>query len=146
MSPLLYTIGHSNRALKDFIEILKIYNIRTIIDVRRWPSSKKYPYFGKDSLEKVLRDEGIDYYWLGEHLGGYRSPNYIEYMKTEEYRKGISTLLEILAQQQHKGNVAILCSEKYWFKCHRRFIADTLKKHGIKVIHIADKDKTYYHK
>ncbi len=136
----VYTIGHSNRSLKEFLDLLDKYHIRVIIDVRRFPKSTRFPYYDKENLERILKDKGITYIWLGELLGGYRSGGYEKYMETKEYREGIRRLVEII--EETKDFVAIMCSERLWFKCHRRFIADTLVKLGYNVIHIIDRNKT----
>ena len=144
MSNIVYTIGHSNRELNEFIELLEAFNIKVLIDVRRWPSSSKYPHFNRDSLREELSKRGIKYVWLGERLGGYRSGGYEEYMKSDDYRRGVEELLEVL--RQHEGVAAIMCSEKLWFRCHRRHISTTLTKLGYKVVHIIDKNRVVMHK
>lgn len=140
----VYTVGHSNRSLSIFINLLKYYNIKVIIDVRRFPKSTKYPHFNRENLSHELNKLSIRYLWLGNLLGGFRRGGYEEYMKTKDYVKGINRLISVI--QNTNCNVAIMCSEKLWFKCHRRFISDTLVSEGIEVIHIIDKDKTYRHR
>jgi uncharacterized protein (DUF488 family) len=54
---LVYSIGHSNRSIEEFLGILKRYKIKKVIDVRRFPSSKKFPWFNKEELEKVLKEK-----------------------------------------------------------------------------------------
>jgi len=139
---MIYTIGHSNRRLEELINILRKYSIEVVIDVRRFPSSRKYPWFNKENLEGSLVASGIGYRWLGDLLGGYRRGGYRSYMDTDSYKRGIQELMSTVS-----GNtVAIMCSEKLWFKCHRRFISDTLVEMGYKVVHIIESDKTYTHK
>ncbi len=140
----IYTIGHSNRTINELLLILKSYNIKTVVDVRRFPKSTKNPQFNKEELEKQLKRHGIKYYWLGEELGGYRKGGYQEYMKTKDYLKGIQKLLELV--ESGNGNVALMCSEKLWFKCHRKFIADTLVDLGYRVIHIIELDRVQEHR
>ncbi|OYT28683.1 MAG: hypothetical protein B6U95_03705 [Thermofilum sp. ex4484_82] len=143
----VYTIGHSNRSLKDFIEILNYYRIGVVIDIRRFPTSSKYPHFKKEVLKAELENKGISYVWLGEELGGFRSGGYRQYMKSEEYKAGIRKLSKIIIDSSKKGlKIALMCSEKLWFKCHRRHISDTLLGMGYSVVHIIDKEKTYVHK
>lgn len=139
---VVYTIGHSNRGLGEFVEILCKYRIQVIIDVRRFPVSTKYPWFNREVLEDKLKCEDIEYVWLGDLLGGYRKGGYEKYMDTESFKMGIKNLLSIITNK----NSAILCSEKLWFKCHRRFISDVLKGLGFNIVHIIDKDKVYLHK
>jgi len=139
---LIYTIGHSNRTMQEFTALLRKYNIEQIIDVRRFPTSKKYPWFTKQNLEEELANIGIRYIWLGDLLGGYRREGYQIYTTTENYKRGIEHIIII----SNKYRTAILCSEKLWFRCHRRFISDTLLDRGIQVIHIVDYKKIYKHK
>lgn len=140
----IYTIGHSNRPLNEFLDLLDRYRIRIVIDVRRFPKSSKFPYYNKENIEKILKKRGITYVWLGKLLGGYRSSGYEGYMKTKEYQEGIERLVEIV--KSTKDSIAIMCSERLWFKCHRRFIAGTLVELGYDVIHIIEKNKIYSHK
>ena len=139
---VIYTIGHSNRELTTLMKILSKYDVKVILDVRRFPTSRKYPWFNKENLEKRLGEMGIKYIWLGDSLGGYRKGGYNEYMKTEEYGIGIKKLINIASSKTS----AIMCSEKLWFRCHRRFISDTLVEKGFEVIHIIDENKTYRHR
>ncbi len=140
----IYTIGHSNRTISELLLILRNHGIKVLVDVRRFPKSTRNPQFNRENLESQLRKQGIEYYWLGEELGGYRKGGYQRYMKTEGYLKGIEKLLEIV--ESSNGNIVLMCSEKLWFKCHRRFIADTLVDLGYKVIHIIDLDKVQEHR
>ncbi|MFX1520854.1 MAG: DUF488 family protein [Promethearchaeota archaeon] len=139
---MVFTIGHSTRSINELIKLLKKYNIDIIADVRRFPGSKKYPHFNKENLDTVLGKHFIKYFWLGEHLGGFRKGGYEGYTKTDEFRKGIEDLLEIIKQ----GTVAIMCAEIVWFRCHRRYISDKLVLLGFEVIHIVDEKRTYAHK
>jgi len=141
----VYTLGHSNRSLNEFINILLRYKISVVVDVRRFPSSRRYPYFSRETLERVLSNLGIKYVWLGDLLGGFRSSGYESYIKSEEFRRGFEELIKII-KEINQGYVAILCRERLWFKCHRRFISNELTKYGIEVIHIIEQGKTYKHK
>ncbi|MET1128417.1 MAG: DUF488 domain-containing protein [Thermoproteota archaeon] len=141
--PRIYTVGHSTRSINEFLDLLKSYGISVVVDVRRWPTSRKHPWFNREELEKALERRGIRYVWLGELLGGYREGGYESYMATESYRRGIEKLLETVRRAD--GPVAIMCSEKLWFRCHRRFISDTLTSLGYKVIHILDVGRAQPH-
>ena len=142
MTLKVYTIGHSTRKMNEFFKVLSSYHIKLIIDVRRFPTSRKFPWFNKDNLSKKLRDLGIEYVHLPE-LGGFRSGGYKMFMETLEFKTGIEKLLKIL--EKSKENVAIMCSEKFFWRCHRRFIADFLTNLGFEVIHILN-GKIYRHK
>jgi len=142
MKHTIYTIGHSNRTLEDLITILSKYGVKILVDIRRFPTSRKYPWFKRDQLEHTLKVNGIKYIWMGEDLGGYREGGYKEYMASSRYLEGINKLIDI----SRKDITAIMCSEKLWFRCHRRFISDTLVSQGLTVIHIIEVDKTYTHR
>lgn len=151
----VYTIGHSNRSIEEFKKLLIRYSVEVIADVRRFPTSR-YEHFKQDRLEKLLKEVGIEYIWF-ESLGGYRkkifknSPNkairsegfrnYADYMLTEEFISGAERLIEIAKVKR----VAIMCKEKFFWKCHRKFISDYLTFKGFQVIHIIN-DSVKEHK
>jgi uncharacterized protein (DUF488 family) len=137
----IYTIGHSTRSLDEFLEILKNFNIELVIDVRKFPSSKKFPWFNKENLEKALKKEKIKYIHFSE-LGGYRKEGYEAFSKSNEFRNAVEKLLKTINEKK----AVILCCEFKWWKCHRRYIADCLAKMEHKVIHIFTKEKIQEHK
>jgi len=142
----VYTIGHSNRSPEDFLNLLKKYEIEVIIDVRRFPSSK-FEHFNQKTLEDLLKREDIEYIWM-EELGGFRrkglksSPNiaikskgfrnYADHMFTQEFKNAIKRVIEL----ERGRRVALMCSEKFFWRCHRKFIADFLSACGCEVMHI----------
>jgi len=155
----LYTIGHSKRSAEDFIGLLREHDIRILADVRISPSSRRYPHFNRESLADTLQKHGIRYEWLGEQLGGYRkeglgedSPNkawrsqgfrnYADYTMSEPFRDGIRRLLELA----ETGSLAFMCSEQFYWRCHRRIISDYLEARGHSITHIVSKGKTEEHK
>ena len=130
-----------------------------MIDVRSWPSSKKYPHFNRDVLRERLKSEGIRYLWLGKELGGYRkhglgdrSPNkawnsigfrnYADHTLSEEFKMGIRQLIKYA----EKRRVAYMCAEKFYWRCHRRIISDYLVAMGHQVTHIIDRRETRRHR
>ncbi|MBW1696630.1 MAG: DUF488 domain-containing protein [Deltaproteobacteria bacterium] len=154
----LYTIGHSNRSFEEFLAILSDHNIKTVVDVRRFPSSRKFPHFNSDNLQKLLDTNFIHYRWF-ESLGGYRrtlvranfqnaglqSPgfrNYADYMSTNQFKTAAGELL-LLSKQ---ATTVIMCAEKFFWKCHRMLLSDFLTAQGIEVIHILDREKIQPHK
>lgn len=139
---VIYTIGTSNRSIEEFIGILKKYQIATVIDVRSFPKSERFPHFNRGNLREALEKEGIGYFYLGDKLGGFRKGGYENYTKTEEFAKGIEKLEEIAELSLS----VFFCAEKLFFRCHRRFISDVLTEKGWKVIHIVDKERIYGHK
>jgi uncharacterized protein (DUF488 family) len=154
----VFTIGHSNRSFEEFLPLLREFQIETVVDIRRYPSSRKFPHFNRETLRKLLNARGIDYVWL-ESLGGRRhegksddSPNmglesagfrnYADYMATGEFNKAVDELLTTAAVSR----TAIMCAEKFYWKCHRRLLSDYLLGKGIEIIHIVEPGKTSSHK
>jgi uncharacterized protein (DUF488 family) len=137
----IYTIGHSIISLEEFIDILNYYKIQLVIDVRRFPSSKKFPWFNKEFLKLELKKKDINYIHFPE-LGGFRKEGYETFSKTEEFKQSLNKLLEKI----NDFTSVILCTERFFWRCHRKFIADELYKQGIEVVHIIDKHYTYEHK
>ncbi len=129
---VIWDIGHSNRNLEDFLKILKKNNIELIIDVRRFPSSKKFPHFDKENLKAELKKSEIDYLWLGEKLGGFRKEGYEKWLTTKDFHKG----LEILKSKASQNRTAIMCAEGYFRRCHRRYILELFEKNDWQVVHL----------
>uniref|UniRef100_A0A7V4JPE1 DUF488 domain-containing protein n=1 Tax=Thermodesulfobacterium geofontis TaxID=1295609 RepID=A0A7V4JPE1_9BACT len=135
---IIYTLGTSNRTQEEFLEILKFYQIKAIADVRRWPTSQRFPHFKKENLIKILPENGISYYHF-EDLGGYRIENYENYMKTSTFKLAFEKLIEIAK----KDLTCIICAERFPWRCHRRFIARALEEREIEVLHIIEKNKIW---
>ncbi|HUL19492.1 MAG TPA: DUF488 domain-containing protein [Steroidobacteraceae bacterium] len=144
----IWTIGHSTRAIEEFLGLLSEVRIETITDVRSFPGSRKYPQYGGAALATTLAGHGIGYDWLPA-LGGRRrvspdSPNtawrnaafrgYADYMSSPEFAQGLGQLIQLASQ----ARTAMMCAEAVWWRCHRSMIADTLCVRGIEVVHILD--------
>ncbi len=142
---VIYSIGYGGRSWEEFANLLRKYDVKLVVDVRRWPTSKRMPWTEKKNIEALLSTRGIEYLWLGELLGGYREGGYKRYMETSEYRLGVRVVAG-LSLALRKGFLAIMCMERLWFRCHRRFICDTLTRMGFTVVHIVDERRTYTHK
>jgi uncharacterized protein (DUF488 family) len=140
----IYTIGHSTRSLDELVHLLRASGVKRLADIRRYPGSKRYPHFSRESLERALPREGIAYVHMPE-LGGRRNPSkdsvndalkndqfrgYADYMATPEFANAIERLLSI------DGPVAIMCAEAVPWRCHRNFVADELTRRGVEVVHI----------
>ncbi|HEY4901335.1 MAG TPA: DUF488 domain-containing protein [Terriglobales bacterium] len=145
----IYTIGHSTRTLEELVAALRGHGIKTLVDIRSFPMSRRLPHFNRKSLEQELPRCGIAYVWMKE-LGGRRkkmrddSPNiglrndsfrnYADYMMTAEFADGVTRLLEMAERE----STAIMCAERVWFQCHRMLVSDYLTAHGHAVLHIDD--------
>lgn len=133
--PKLYTIGHSNHTLQEFLEILNRYQIAHVVDVRTIPKSRHVPWFNAEVLKKSLRKEKVDYTHLSK-LGGLRRTSkssinlgwrnasfrgYADYMQTPEFFEGLKELNTLIKKSK---KVAIMCAEAVPWRCHRSLIAD----------------------
>ncbi|MCL0091527.1 DUF488 domain-containing protein [Dehalococcoidales bacterium] len=135
---IVYSLGTSTRSNQEFLDLLLNNNIETVVDVRRFPTSK-FEHFNQDQLSKLLVKAGIDYSYLGEVLGGYRSGGYQSFIITEEFKKGLHQLEKIAEQKR----VAMVCAERFPWRCHRRFISLELERRGWKVVHIIDSKRSW---
>ena len=142
----IWTIGHSTRAIDEFISLLKENEIKLLADVRAWPGSKRYPQFNKDALAESLTAHGIRYEHFPE-LGGKRKSkpdshntawrnasfrNYADYMQTPDFAAAVDRLLAGAAECP----TAIMCAEAVPWRCHRSLIGDALLLRGATVLDI----------
>jgi uncharacterized protein (DUF488 family) len=134
----IFTLGTDRRNEEDFMEIIFAYDIQSIIDVRSFPRSS-IPVFSRKNLAPLLTREHINYHFLGRELGGFRKGGYASYIITDAFCGGIDSLESIASVERS----AILCAERFPWKCHRRWIAKELQKRGWNVIHIIDKGKVW---
>jgi uncharacterized protein (DUF488 family) len=135
---VIYTIGASTRKIEDFLSLCAEFKLRSVVDVRRFPTSR-FDHFKKSNLAAGLQRRGIEYFYLGDILGGLREKGYPEHTQTPEFTKGIERLKRIAAE----STSAFMCAEKLPWRCHRRFIASKLVRDGWRVIHILDEEKTW---
>lgn len=151
----VHTIGHSTRTIEGLAALLRVHQIEHLVDVRRWPMSRRYPHFNREALAQSLQDNGIGYTWR-QDLGGFRnaapdSPNtawrvanfraYADFMLTDEFARIIAEV-EALARNKRS---AIMCAEAVPWRCHRQLLADALLVRTWSVRHIMD-DGCHEHK
>lgn len=144
---MIYTIGHGNRPIEEFIGLLKEADIGCLVDVRAYPASRRHPQFARDALEHSMAQAGIGYNWEGGALGGRRkvakdSPHialrnpafraYADHMASEAFRSGMERVIAL----SRATRVAIACAERLPWRCHRFLISDDLAAHGTEVVHL----------
>jgi uncharacterized protein (DUF488 family) len=120
----------------EFLGVVRDADLEAVVDVRRFPGSRRNPQYSGDLMSVWLPEHGIDYQWLSS-LGGRRRPAaasrniglrngqfraYADYMMGDEFREGVAELCA-LAQ---RCRVAVVCAESVWWRCHRRLLADHL--------------------
>jgi uncharacterized protein (DUF488 family) len=153
---VIWTVGHGNRPLGEFIALLQDAGIECLVDVRAYPASRRHPQFAREALEQSLAEAGIRYLWEGNALGGRRKPGakspnvalknpsfraYADHMATENFREGLERLLELA----RSARTAILCAERLPWQCHRNLIADSLAARGARVLHLLEPGKSLEH-
>jgi uncharacterized protein (DUF488 family) len=157
VSPDIWTIGHSTRSFEELADMLQSFTIKILVDVRRYPHSRRHPHFNTDELRKGLFHRKIRYEYLGDELGGFRkksktSPHvgitndsfrgYADHMETPLFLRGVEKLLAMAAGQR----TAYMCSESNYKSCHRRMISDYLTMiRGYTVHHIVRNAKEIPH-
>jgi uncharacterized protein (DUF488 family) len=141
------TIGHSTRTVAEVADLLRENGVTRLVDVRRFPGSRRLPQWGREAVEAALPPD-IDYHWLPA-LGGRRHTpagtptvndgwrvkafrDYADYMATEEFQEGMDALWRLAADRPS----VIMCSEALPWRCHRRLITDALLVRGADVVDI----------
>jgi uncharacterized protein (DUF488 family) len=143
---VIYTIGHSTRAIDEFVGLLRAHGIQQLADVRTVPKSRRHPHFAKEALAASLARADVAYRHVPA-LGGLRRPRpdstntawrhagfrgYADYMETPPFDEALDDLI----RWSSEGRTTVMCAEAVWWQCHRRLIADALVARTIEVRHI----------
>lgn len=147
MAPLtLFTVGHSTRTLDELVELLRAAGVTQVVDVRRFPGSRRHPQFGAERMAAGLAAAGIAYRHEPS-LGGRRRPlpesvntawrndqfrGYADHMASAEFAAGLAELRRVAAERP----TAVLCAEAQWRQCHRQLLADAMTAAGWEVVHL----------
>lgn len=130
----LLTVGHGTLAAEELAALLTDAGVARLVDIRRFPTSRRHPQFAGERMQDWLAEHGITYRWE-ERLGGRRSrradsPNtalrnpgfqgYADYMGEPAFRAALDGLLA----DAEAAPTAMLCAESVWWRCHRRLVAD----------------------
>ena len=138
----IYTIGHGRRPVEELVECLREAGVRTLIDVRRQPFSRRNPQFNQPALAATIEDAGLRYAHAVD-LGGLREDvpgeelfpclaqfaSYAAHMRTPEWQEALDAALA-------RPDPCFMCAETPWQRCHRRFIAELLVARGHEVVHL----------
>jgi uncharacterized protein (DUF488 family) len=136
-SESLVTVGHGTLDGAAFTDLLSAAAVESVVDIRRFPGSRRNPEVALEQLASRFAHASIGYRW-DARLGGRRtlppgaSPDqwwqvkafraYAAHMRTPEFLAGLDELLEGSAD----ARTAIMCSESVWWRCHRRLVADVV--------------------
>lgn len=135
MAPVV-TVGHGTLSADEFAAVVRARGTSLVVDVRRFPGSRRHPHFGRDEMAAWLPDHGLGYQWMPA-LGGRRRPApdsrnvglrndqfraYADHMASPEFGAAVDDLLALAGAHA----VAVMCAEGVWWRCHRRLLADHL--------------------
>lgn len=145
----LLTVGHGTATRQELTSLLRGAGVGEVVDIRRFPGSRRNPDLASEELARWLPESGIGYRWE-PRLGGRRrlpagtsSPDtwwrveafraYAAYMRSEEFGEPMADLLAGLPTTR----TAVMCSETLWWRCHRRLVSDAaVLLHGVPVRHV----------
>jgi uncharacterized protein (DUF488 family) len=140
----VYTVGHGTRPIEELLEVLEEADVRSVVDVRRYPSSRRHPQFNQAALAASLVGAGISYRHAVE-LGGRRSGEpgeerfaciRVAAFRSYAARMAAPALQDALTAALAEPEPCFLCAETLWTKCHRRLIAELLHARGYEVVHL----------
>jgi uncharacterized protein (DUF488 family) len=144
---MLLTYGHGTETAQRTAEVLAGARVVSLVDVRTAPGSRRNPQFARTAMQEWLPEAGIAYRW-DKRLGGFRKPGpdnpdtawredmfrgYAEHMRSADFLDAIGA---VLAEAENR-QVAVMCSESVWWRCHRRLLADFVSlARGVEVRHL----------
>lgn len=143
----LLTVGHGTLDAGALAGLLTAAGVGTVVDVRRYPGSRRHPHVNRERMAGWLAETGIGYRWeedlggrrsLGDHsphhalrVEGFRA--YADHMETPAFRAALGRMLDGAAST----TTAVLCAESLWWRCHRRLLADAAALlHAAEVDHL----------
>lgn len=146
---LLYTIGHSQHEFGYFSNLLKIYEINYLLDVRSTPYSKYAETYNKELLSSLLSTKGIKYSFMGKFFGArpdnaelYNEEGYLDFEKVSYSDLFIKGIESVNLGLKRGNNIVLMCTEKDPIDCHRAImVARAFSLRGIDVKHILPNGK-----
>jgi uncharacterized protein (DUF488 family) len=154
---MLLTYGHGTDDSERTVATLLSAPVASLVDIRTAPGSRRNPQFARATLERWLPEAGIAYRWE-KRLGGFRRPGpdnpdvawreemfrgYAEHMRSADFLAAIDGVLAEAADRQ----VAVMCSETLWWRCHRRLVADFVSiARGVEVRHLMHDGRLAQHR
>ena len=159
--PRIYTLGHSSTPVEVLIEKITTHGIRLLVDVRRYPSSKRHPQYNRPALAFALQEQGVAYVHEVD-LGGHRDPSpdseardsknaglknegfraYADHMGSDVFQNALARI----SGAAKRLPLALMCAEADPSHCHRLYLSDRLTADGFEVIHILKPEETRVHR
>lgn len=139
-----YTAGHGTRTAEELVRLLRKAGVETLLDVRRYPGSRRNPQFNQAALAQTLAAGGIRYRHveaLGGRLSGEPGEERFGCIRTAAFRSyaarmGTPEWQQALASALAEPVPCFLCAETVWWRCHRMLIAELLVARGHEVLHL----------
>jgi uncharacterized protein (DUF488 family) len=150
----VWTIGHGTRPAEELVETLERAGVRTLVDVRRFPGSRRNPQFNRDELAATLERSGIAYRHaveLGGRLAGEPGEERFGCIRVAAFRSyaarmGSAEWQAALDRELAQADPCFMCAETPWTKCHRRLIAELLAARGHEVLHLLGPHRLEHHR
>jgi uncharacterized protein (DUF488 family) len=142
----VFTVGHGKRSAEELVETLVVAGVETLVDVRRFPQSRRNPQFDRAALAASVEAAGLRYVHRVE-LGGRRSGEpgedrfaclRVAAFRSYAARMGQPEWLVALGHALAEPSPCFLCAETLWTRCHRRLIAELLVARGRQVVHLLE--------
>ncbi|WP_136706435.1 DUF488 domain-containing protein [Agromyces sp. H66] len=135
---MLISVGHGRLQRVAFADLLHGAGVEAIVDIRRYPGSRRNPDVTEEAMAEWLPASGIAYR-SEPRLGGRRrlAPGdprddpwwqveqfaaYAAHTRTAEFQVALAELM----RQAALTRTAMMCSESVWWRCHRRLVADVV--------------------
>jgi uncharacterized protein (DUF488 family) len=143
ITALVYTIGHSNHPIEEFIKLLNHYSINCVCDVRSTPYSRYAEQYNRENLKEVLESKNIMYLYFGDEFGARRNEKslltdgVVDFNKVAKDDKFIYGITRVKKGIQKDYRIVLMCTEKEPLECHRTIlVSKNLEASGISVAHI----------
>jgi len=148
------TIGHGTRSAEELVETLLGAGVQTLVDVRRFPGSRRNPQFGREALESSLDEAGIAYRHaveLGGRLSGEPGEDRFGCIRVAAFRSyaarmGSEAWQHALGETLEEPAPCLMCAETLWVRCHRRLISELLAARGHDVVHLLGPGRSEPHR
>ena len=142
----IYTIGFTKKSASEFFGMLKESGAKRLVDVRLNNVSQLAGFAKRDDLEYFLRQIcRMDYVHMPnlaptkEMLDAYRK----EHRDWQTYKREFLALMDArrvakLGIKRIMSNACLLCSEDTPDRCHRRLVAEYLRRHwgDVEITHL----------